>query len=133
MTCIDLLFLLCSFEAKRDAPLQASLESQVICAENMKTNEFCRAENIMMDFSLAHAANGQRSFERGFVSVFSSGSGVGDAQALPGVPGVQVRTPVTRMPCDEVESRPVFVTSNDDIYNLGHYFNVCMFMAMNTL
>jgi hypothetical protein len=33
---------------------------------------------------------------------------------------------VSTLKCDVIESRPVFLLSNDDIYNLGHFSNDLM-------
>lgn len=38
----------------------------------------------------------------------------------------RTNSPKNKFGCDIVESRPTFVLSNDDIFNLGHYINDVM-------
>jgi len=115
--------------------------SDVSCASNVKASTFCRLVNVQLDFSKIYVSGKQRSFELGFLKTF--GKKVAQFSA-PEVPGRQhIETSHSRptsslsdplaaesrpseMKCDEIETRPTFIVSNDDIYNLGHYINDVM-------
>ena len=89
-------------------------------------------EHVTLDFSRMATYTSTRSFAASFLT------GVGDinqtiAHALPAAgiftkPGEDKSQDIREMHsrCDIVETRPTFVLSNDDIYNLGHYYNDLM-------
>jgi hypothetical protein len=99
-------------------------KSTMICAKNLKTSTLCQFSNVVMDFSQAVAVGKSRNFYKGFLTTY----GKVIAPSLdPGIPGrSHMNIPFGSDPnlkCDEEEIRPTFVLSNDDIYNLGHYYN----------
>jgi hypothetical protein len=87
--------------------------------------------NVRVDFSKMQQLHLVRSFSPGFVTVFGKLSG---EHSLPNIPGMEhLSGPVrqdfllpSRGYCDVVESRPTFILSNDDIFNLGHFSNDLM-------
>jgi hypothetical protein len=90
--------------------------------------------DVVMDFGKAHVHSSSRTFDEGFLTVH--GEMVNYAHA-PKVPGWAVRSTNGAMNskeaveamherCDVIERRPTFVLSNDDIFNLGHYYNDVM-------
>eukprot|EP00597_Dinobryon_sp_UTEXLB2267_P004669 CAMPEP_0170068466 /NCGR_PEP_ID=MMETSP0019_2-20121128/7433_1 /TAXON_ID=98059 /ORGANISM="Dinobryon sp., Strain UTEXLB2267" /LENGTH=522 /DNA_ID=CAMNT_0010276123 /DNA_START=338 /DNA_END=1906 /DNA_ORIENTATION=+ len=103
--------------------------SSVTCAVNFKASSFCKLNNVRMDFSKMVQSGLTRSFSSGFVTTF--GRKLPDA-SMPSIPGLtHLSTDISfsfesDAQCDIVESRPSFVLSNDDIFNLGHYSNDLM-------
>jgi hypothetical protein len=90
--------------------------------------------DVVMDFGKAHVHSSSRTFDEGFLTVH--GEMLNYAHA-PKVPGWAVRSTngakdskgaveAMHERCDVVEHRPTFVLSNDDIFNLGHYYNDVM-------
>ena len=103
--------------------------STVTCGSEIKTSTFCRYANVVVDFSKATVSGSSRAFARGFVHTY--GELDQSAGSFPDVPGILHehvgRTEADKdMRCDVTEKRPVFVISNDDIFNLGHYMNDVM-------
>jgi hypothetical protein len=80
---------------------------------------------VVIDFGKLGTAGPSRSFGTGFYTTY------GDRQSKlrkPEIPGKlhipdEGRVYDESKECDAVETRPTFVISNDDIYNLGHYIN----------
>jgi len=104
-------------------------QSSVVCGTDIKTATFCRYSNVVVDFGKASVSGSGRSFVRGFLTTF--GQLEGKQSEFPEIPGrVHVNVPEGQAPadmgCDASESRPVFVMSNDDIFNLAHYMNDVM-------
>ena len=82
-----------------------------------------------MDFSKMSISGTSRIFDSGFISLYGSkGPEYGRIPPYPGVRhlGNRMIPSVENKQCDEFESRPTFILSNDDIYNLGHYMNDVM-------
>lgn len=94
----------------------------------------------MLHFGKIHTHTDHRSFAEGFLTAVGE---MGNFASAPKVPGFhlderKVRTGAVNpaavaadiaaleAQCDIVETRPTFVVSNDDIYNLGHYYNDVM-------
>lgn len=82
-------------------------------------------QDVSVDFSKAKAHGGSRSFATGFLTLYGNRKQFG---AFPTYPGVSINDQqqaptVAHGECEVYESRPAFVLSNDDIYNLGHYIN----------
>lgn len=95
----------------------------------------------MLDFNKMHTPpkSSSRSFSEGFLTVYGVMENYG---AVPRIPGYlvrdvevtheshkdQVQKGLNQMhaECDLIEKRPTFVLSNDDIFNLGHYYNDVM-------
>jgi len=102
-------------------------QSKVVCGADIKTSTFCRYSNVLVDFGKAKIHGASRSFERGFVTTYGQLVKGVEFPAIPGLAHVSVPAhSVAPMPCDVTEERPVFVMSNDDIFNLGHYMNDVM-------
>jgi hypothetical protein len=114
---------------RQNKQLIVSGQSDVECIKDVKTSTFCRMSNVSLDFSKAKAAFHTRSFSHGFLTTY--GTAVVDITVLDlDIPALKH---VTTLPnrlvdpgCSSIESRPTFVLSNDDIYNLGHYINDVM-------
>jgi hypothetical protein len=103
--------------------------SEVSCGVDVKTTTFCQMKEVVVDFGKMAVRDGSREFQSGFVTMFGSPTRhFGKLPAYPGVKHVSSVTPpsVSAGSCDRVESRPTFVLSNDDIFNLGHYMNDVM-------
>lgn len=100
------------------------------CYTSLKANTFCRLANATVDFSKVHINGGiSRSFDDGFVRTFGRGSG-SDHLVAPKYKHVSSEPEK----CDSYESRPTFVLSNDDSFNLSHYINdVIMMWSMLVL
>ena len=104
-------------------------QSTVTCGSEIKTSTFCRYANVVVDFSKATVSLSSRAFARGFVHTYGElDQSAGDFPDVPGILHEHVgRSEAHKdMRCDEIEKRPVFVISNDDIFNLGHYMNDVM-------
>ena len=107
-------------------------DSNVNCAANVGTYAFCKFSNVTIDFSKG-APNGIRRFFRdGF---FTSRGNMLESRYSFDIPGMHHINFDDNMDDDivldfaqpdEVESRPTFIISNDDIFNLGHYMNDVM-------
>lgn len=98
--------------------------SHVSCAHDVKTSTFCRFQNVTLDFSKVKYMKKSRTFEDGFFNIFAEEfKGPVDMD----IPGLKLHTMSreqaveANQQCHVFESRPVFLLSNDDIYNLGHY------------
>lgn len=102
--------------------------SNVVCGADIKTSTFCRYSNVMVDFGRVSIVGSGRSFQRGFVNTYGKRDPAGGD--FPDIPGLfhyeQSETAAGPSSCDVTEERPVFVISNDDIFNLGHYMNDVM-------
>ncbi len=84
-----------------------------------------------MDFSKLHAVAGSRTFDEGFLTTYGTLKSFSGYPRYPGFKHVEVGDKDAKgftlsEHCDVVETRPAFILSNDDIYNLGHYFNDVM-------
>jgi hypothetical protein len=112
--------------------------SHVNCRENVKACLLCRYENSTMDFSFVSVSGSTRSFQQGFLTTFGElYSGPFASNNINAVGKKHVHYPKDARPrskevkvfnaeatrCDEYEERPVFVLSNDDTGNIGHYMN----------
>ena len=80
-----------------------------------------------MDFSKINNHGNTRSFSDGFVTTVGeslSADIIGDS--IPGFVNIN-RKDIDKdkflSKCDIIETRPTFILSNDDIFNLGHYSN----------
>ncbi len=85
--------------------------------------------NVTIDFSKARVEGQSRSFRPGFLNLF--GTPTVTYGKIPPYPGIQhfdkeISPSMDDGQCDEIEERPTFVLSNDDIFNLGHYMNDVM-------
>lgn len=99
--------------------------SDVNCAIDIKQSTFCRSKRVVMDFSKLGSAGPSRSFGTGFYTTYGDRLSKLGKPEIPGklhIPD-EGRVYDESRECDEVETRPTFVISNDDIYNLGHYIN----------
>lgn len=109
--------------------------SNVTCSENEKASQFCAMNNIIVDFSKLGQSGKTRRFQEGFITTVGQ---LKDPRRFPPLVGHQHRSlePDQTHPamksnnirkleskCDVIETRPVFVNTNDDIFNLGHYSN----------
>lgn len=99
--------------------------SDVKCAIDIKSSTFCRSKRVVVDFSKLGIAGPSRSFGTGFYTTFGERRSIVAKPEIPGKLhiGDQGRIYDERKECHEVETRPTFVISNDDIHNLGHYIN----------
>lgn len=90
--------------------------------------------NVMLDFSKAVPRNNVRGFSDGFINTYGSKKkNYGSYPHFPGakhtvLEGEQAASFKLEDHCEIVESRPTFLLSNDDIFNLGHYYNDLMGM-----
>jgi hypothetical protein len=95
------------------------------CYTSLKANTFCRLSNATVDFSKVHINGGiSRSFDAGFVKTHGQGSGSDVLVA----PQYQHEQGIKTEKCDAYETRPTFVLSNDDSFNLSHYINDVIMM-----
>lgn len=100
-------------------------------------------QNVRVDFFKMHTHYRSRSFDEGFLTAHGEMKNYAHAPRIPGfyneidtdanlgddMTGSEGRKwTVQRMAaqCDIIETRPTFVLSNDDIFNLAHYFNDLM-------
>lgn len=111
--------------------------SIINCAVNIGTHSFCKFTNVTIDFAKGKARGVSRVFERGF---FTSQGDMLNSKFDFDIPGRQhimgsetseVSTAkdmkdTLRIRKTVVESRPTFIISNDDNFNLGHYMNDVM-------
>ena len=117
----------------------ATSDSTVTCVEELKTASFCRMQNVDIDFTRMVRTGISRAFKPGFIQTFgeftnSSSKGSPPPKWAPyDIDGKIHRGTGTRPvfktdehACDIMETRPTFVMSNDDIYNIGHYMNDVM-------
>lgn len=99
--------------------------SRVECAKSFKTSVFCQFMNVTLDFSKVFIYENTRQFNSGFFQLHTLSSST--SRQIPiEIPGLQVnkRGGLTEpIECSVVESKPTFLLSNDDIYNLGHFSN----------
>lgn len=99
--------------------------SHVKCATNYKSNTFCKLQNVTLDFSkLKLATDVTRKFDDGFLTIYNKNGG-NNLKYLD-IPGMIIDKTTNIPICDIYETRPTFVVSNDDIFNLGHYMNDVM-------
>eukprot|EP01038_Epipyxis_sp_PR26KG_P009462 gene9462-12748_t len=101
--------------------------SHLSCITNLKTSSFCQFQNVIVDFSKLHVVGSSRGFSNGFLTTY--GNLIKHVEAvLPGIHHKQMSTLSYNLSshCDYIETRPTFVLSNDDIFNLGHYINDVM-------
>lgn len=105
--------------------------SNITCATNLNINTVCKLNNVILDFSKLDASRDgrRRKFTDGFLTFQGD---VIERGPFPDVPG-RYQSKGEEMRCDEYEDRPVFVLSNDDIYNLGHYYNDVMGVWANSV
>ena len=112
-------------------------DSDVKCIEELKTPTFCKMKNVLVDFSRMNTGHSSRSFDPGFLQTYgnlidSTGrGGRGGKSYKPQDVGGKIHREGKRVEhpdtaCNEIETRPTFVMSNDDIFNLGHYMNDVM-------
>lgn len=115
--------------------------SGIKCNKNVLGTTFCKNTNIQINYNKMSESKGNRNFQNGFITTY--GKLYGDINMPPDTVGrqhVDVDAATTssssyknnsnaqfnqpkEMVCDIYETRPTFVLSNDDIYNLGHYYN----------
>lgn len=109
------------------SPMTASSDksySCVSCAHDVKTSTFCRFQNVILDFSKVRYVGRSRAFDSEFFNVYAEEFTTPSIDMA--IPGLQQHIMTRNQAiesnhCDVFESRPVFLLSNDDIYNLGHY------------
>lgn len=83
-------------------------------------------KDVMLDFSKVRIAGSSRGYDSGFITIFG---GASDRSSLPQFPGLKINPPSVAFSdgqCDLKEEDSVFLLSNDDIFNLGHYINDVM-------
>ena len=111
--------------------------STINCAVNIGMHSFCKFTNVTIDFAKGKARGISRVFERGF---FTSEGDMLNSKFDFDIPGRQHingqenfedsntkdAKDTTRIRKTIVESRPTFIISNDDNFNLGHYMNDVM-------
>jgi hypothetical protein len=120
----------------------AAFATNITCIVDYKTTSYCDLRNVRMDFSKMSDVGASRSFSSGFLSLY--GERDREFGALPMYPGIAIESSIDEASettttttkkgkgtengpvCDVVETRPTFVLSNDDIFNLGHYINDVM-------
>jgi hypothetical protein len=78
--------------------------------------------NVTLDFSKMKSIGQSRSFATGFLTMFGDLDNT-ERSYLPLYAGMRAVSANTQSDCDIIESRSVYMLSNDDIYNLGHYIN----------
>lgn len=134
-----------STEVKQTDGTVRNIGSSVKCGTNHVSAQYCKYNRVVVDFSKGLPSGQQRHFSPGFVTAYSSVPGAQNAGGV-SVPGFTVE-PLTsterslaeknpgsypaRAHCDVIETRPTFIMSHDDIYNLGHHVNdVMMVWAM---
>lgn len=107
-------------------------DSNVNCAANVGTYAFCKFSNVTIDFSRGMPRGIRRYFKDGFFT--SRGYLLENRYSfdIPGWHHIEMNDSMKdddvkdfAQP-DEVEIRPTFIISNDDIFNLGHYMNDVM-------
>lgn len=93
-----------------------------------------------MDFSRMHTTPSSRSFDEGFITAYGQGMNFAHMPRVPGflitdarvggdnIDAAKIKAGLNDMhpKCDVIENRPTFILSNDDIFNLGHYYNDVM-------
>ena len=106
--------------------------SNITCATNLNINTVCKLNNVILDFSKLDVSRDrrQRKFSDGFLSFHGH---VHERGPFPDIPGRHHSRDEDIMKCDAYENRPTFVVSNDDIYNLGHYYNDLMGIWANVV
>jgi hypothetical protein len=111
--------------------------SIINCAVNIGTHSFCKFTNVTIDFAKGKARGDSRVFQRGF---FTTEGDMLNSKFDFDIPGRQhimgtetSEVSNTKVVKDTfrnrqiiVESRPTFIISNDDNFNLGHYMNDVM-------
>ncbi len=118
------------------ASTRAKNDSNVACIEELKTSTLCRMENVEIDYSRMKTGLSMRNFKPGFVQTFGK-MVYKNFQEKKNFPPFEILGKLHRSGeraihdtkehmCDIIESRPTFIMSNDDIYNIGHYFNDIM-------
>ena len=82
-----------------------------------------------MDFNKMVTHDGSRAFHKGFLTFYGKAMAE-NSNYLPNYPGIdfqfsqELNQPsMETKDCSYVETRPTFILSNDDIFNLGHYMN----------
>ena len=84
--------------------------------------------NVLVDFSALGTQGPSRTFGEGFITTFGTRHTHSVYPQYAGFKHATVDESAaasfdSKRLCDEVETLPTFVLSNDDIYNMGHYFN----------
>ena len=101
------------------------------CITSNKANKFCKFNNGTVDFSKSTVLSASREFSNGFL--ISHGQHHNEDPPLPGYKHIETASlnPKDIKDCTVWETRPTFVLSNDDVFNLSHYMNdVIMIWSM---
>eukprot|EP01040_Poterioochromonas_malhamensis_P008006 gene8006-8654_t len=104
--------------------------STVKCIQDYKTTSYCKMENVVLNFNQIQTHGGARGYSNGFLNFYGK-QYEENKSFLPVYPGIssisdrRVPSPATQ-DCSKKETRPTFILSNDDIFNLGHYMNDVM-------
>ena len=102
--------------------------SKVRCGLNSKNSLFCKFVNIRIDYSKSSINGESRSFHKGFFTTY--GIQTERYIDIPGSTNIDSSSNNLKWmqsdECDIIETTPTFLTSNDDIFNLGHYINDVM-------
>ncbi|RYG69101.1 glycosyltransferase family 61 protein [archaeon] len=85
---------------------------------------YLQMENVMMDFSKMNEGGSSRSFQAGFLTIFGAIDHKERAY-LPIYPGLHTQFGHPSQ-CTTYANDTVYMLSNDDIFNLGHYMNDVM-------
>lgn len=101
--------------------------SEVLCKVSTSQSALCRFRNSILDFSKV-INGGYRTFREGFLTTFGDiEPGPFSSVNINAVGKKHLTTfDASDTECDMTIRKPVFVLSNDDIYNLGHYINDVM-------
>ena len=109
--------------------------SNISCITNVFGSRFCKFTNVVVDFSKMKDGLHSRFFDDGFMTSYIDITTSFDLSDLPNfIPGLSVqyidsgnqKPNSTNRLCQRRESRPTFILSNDDPFNLGHYINDVM-------
>jgi hypothetical protein len=114
------------------APPQES--DGIECVVSSKENQFCRLTNVTLNFAKVKIDSSTRVFSPGFIETHGTKS----TDSEPGPGHLHINTPSLSVSdvekvgtCDHWETRPTFFLSNDDPFNLSHYYNeVIMIWSM---
>ena len=109
------------------------IPTKIKCAKNFKNSVFCRFQNRLFDFSQVSIIGDTRNFQSNFFNIQEANNGdiltnplLKNLKQLLNIPGDYINNVTLSKRCDIWEERPVFISSNDDIYNLGHFFEDLM-------
>jgi len=95
----------------------------VVCRSNRGINSFCHAKSVMIDFSKASVSGSSRAFKTGFFNIQALTTDKVPENALQFLRGAEIPflniETNSEITCDIHETRPTFLNSNDDSYNLS--------------